>query len=151
MYDDDYAFDGEVGENIEVLIVHDEDQSISNSKQYSPMHWILSYEEICEKINEEEKMRNNLHFNFNYKERLIRDVILIILMVIIYIFTNPFTNGESSDPIWRIVLYFIICSISFIGFFLNLRAFKKDWRIFKLYKDKKWYEEKQVLSTKEVD
>jgi len=149
MYDN--AFDGEVGETIEAMIVHDEDQDISISKKYPNIYQKLSYERICELINESEKLKRKSFINYNNKQRLVRDIVLIILMVIIYVLTNPFANDELYDQVWKTILYFIICTISFIGFFISIRVLKKDWRIFILYKDKKWYEENHKLFNKEVD
>jgi hypothetical protein len=138
---DDYSgFDGEIGETIEVMVVHDEDESELNSKSNLHVQRMLSYEEICEILSEEEKLRRESVIHFNYKGRLIRDIVLIVLIVIVYIFTNPFTNIESSDPIWKMVLSMLSFSACLFGFYLSIRVLKKDWRFLGLYKDKEWFD-----------
>jgi len=140
MCDDHSAFDGEIGKIIEVMVVHDEDQDTSNTKSSSHANQLLSYEDICDKINEEEKTIRNSFINFGYKGRLTRDIVIIILITITYIMTNPFTNIESSDPLWKMILSLIFFTICIIAFYFGIKVFKKDWKIYNMYRYKEWLE-----------
>jgi len=140
MHDDHSAFDGEIGKTIEVMVVHDEDRDTTNAKRNLHTSQLLSYEDICYKINEEEKLRCNSLINFGYKGRLARDIVFIILIIFTYIITNPFTNIESSDPFWKMILSLIFSTICIIAFYFKIKVFKKDWKLYSMHRYKEWLE-----------